>query len=487
MSSDPVRVRFAPSPTGYLHIGGARSALYNYLFAKKYSGDFIYRVEDTDLARSTEDSMHMQIEDMQWLGLDWSEGPEPKTLDDRGAYGPYRQSQRLTLYHQHAEKLVGADKAYYCFCSDALLEEKKERAMKAGQPPHYDGTCRVLDIVESSARVKAGEKATVRFKVQHKDYVFQDAVRGEVSFPAGMVGDFIVLRSDGMPVYNFCCVVDDAMMKISHVLRAEEHLSNTLRQLMLYEGFGYTPPLFGHLSIILDTDRQKMSKRRGATSCHEFKMEGYLPEALLNFIALLGWSSPEGQEIMTMSEMIQQFSLDRLHAAAAVFDETKLRWVNATHLRALPLDELWRRVEPFLGDLELPTSTEWRHRALELFKTSMERLVDAVELFTPLSDSSYRVQAEAAETLGWESTRSVIQAWHDKLQASSAEFLTEAQFVALQDEIKNETGARGKFLFMPIRVAVIGKPHGAELKILVPLMARQSLIHRALACLQEIK
>lgn len=484
----PVRVRFAPSPTGYLHVGGARTALYNYLYAQKMGGQFILRIEDTDQARSTEESMRMQIGDLKWLGLNWVEGPHPETLKDMGPHGPYRQSQRLSIYHDHSARLLSSGEAYYCFCTDDVLEQKKQQALKESRPPHYDGTCRSISLSEAQARLAKGEHAAIRFKAVVKDYTVHDLIRGDVQFPSGMVGDFIIIRSDGMPVYNFCCVVDDALMEISHVLRAEEHLSNTLRQLMLYEAFDYAPPKFGHMSIILGADRQKLSKRHGATSCHEYMINGYLPEALNNFIALMGWSSPEGKEILSMAEMIQQFSVERLHAAPAIFDEQKLKWVNASHLRALPHAELWRRVKPFLeeADLQLPSSPEWQDRAMGLFKTSMETLKDAVELFRPLSDKDYKVQDEARETLSWPSSKQVIEAWKAKLSMQKAEFLDEAQFLALQEEIKNETGAKGKHLFMPVRVAVIGKPHGAELKILVPLLSRNSLIHRASTCLESM-
>ncbi len=304
-----------------------------------------------------------------------------------------------------------------------------------------------------------------------------------------MVGDFVLLRSSGMPVYNFCCAIDDALMKITHVLRAEEHLSNTLRQMMLYEAFAYELPKFGHLSIILGSDRQKLSKRHGATSCNEYKLNGYLPEALNNFIALLGWSSPEAQEIMSMEEMTRQFGYERLNPSAAVFDEQKLSWVNATHLRALPHDELWRRVEPYLKEagLKLPNDKAWQDRALGVFKTSMNNLKDAVELFRPLSESPLEVQPEAQEALAWPSTKQVVEAWKMGVEGNSSDYLSEEQFNKLQDSIKEAQNVKGKHLFMPIRVAVIGKPHGAELKMLVPLMHKRTLVARADEVLNRIK
>ena len=298
-----------------------------------------------------------------------------------------------------------------------------------------------------------------------------------------------MLRSSGMPVYNFCCAVDDALMKITHVLRAEEHLSNTLRQMMLYEAFDYPLPQFGHLSIILGSDRQKLSKRHGATSCNDYRLNGYLPEAMNNFIALLGWSSPSAQEIINFEEMIQQFSVERLNSSPAVFDETKLLWVNATHLRALPHVELWKRVEPYLleAGLVLPQDLAWRDMSLAVFKTSMNTLKDAVELFRPLSESPLELSPEAAEALAWPTTRPVVEAWRAGIEKSESDYLSEEQFLKLQDSIKEANGVKGKQLFFPIRVAVIGKPQGTELKMLVPLMHKKNLLARADVVLSQLK
>ena len=284
-----------------------------------------------------------------------------------------------------------------------------------------------------------------------------------------------------MPVYNFCCVVDDHLMKITHVLRAEEHLSNTLRQMMIYEAMNWPLPEFGHVSLVLDDDRQKLSKRKGAVACNQFKEEGYLPEAIKNFIALLGWSHPEGKEIISPEEMQEAFSLDRLNPAGAVFDRVKLKWVNAMHLRALPDEELWARTEPFLRAAGLDFSGQdlsWKKQSVAVFKTAMETLMDAVPLYSLLDDNRFGVSPEASEALSWETTKPVLQAWRDLVAAHSGEGLTEDEFLKIQDEVKNRAGVKGKNLFMPIRVAVIGKPHGTELKTLVPLMKKSSLLKR---------
>ncbi len=490
MSDSTVRVRFAPSPTGYLHVGGARTALYNYLFAKHHGGQFIYRIEDTDEARSTEESMRMQISDMKWLGLKWDEGPNSETLSDMGPHGPYRQSLRKEIYKKHADQLLEEGKAYYCFLTDDEIDVQRKESIRLGKPPQVNSPYREWPLAKGQERLATGEKAVVRFKVmQKKDYVLQDLVRGDVTFPSDMVGDFVLLRSSGMPVYNFCCAVDDALMKITHVLRAEEHLSNTLRQMMLFEAFKYPLPKYGHLSIILGADRQKLSKRHGATSCNEYRENGFLPEAMNNFIALLGWSSPEAQEIMSMQEMIRQFDTDRLNSAAAVFDETKLAWVNATHLRALPSADLWKLVVPFLTEagLQLPKNPKWQEMALEAMKTSMNTLKDAVELFRPLNEAPIPIADESKEVLDFPTTRTVIEAWKKGIADSPADYLTEDQFLKLQDAIKDTHGVKGKQLFQPIRVAVIGKPQGTELKMLVPLMHKKILIARADQVLAQLK
>ncbi|MES2856319.1 MAG: glutamate--tRNA ligase [Bdellovibrionota bacterium] len=483
--------RFAPSPTGYLHVGGARTALYNFLYAKHTGGDFILRVEDTDLERSTEESMRMQIADLKWLGLKWDEGPNPETFEDVGPYGPYRQSRRKSIYMEHAEKLVAAGKAYYDFRTDEELDAEKAKVVAAGGSFQVETPKNLVPAEEAKKRIAAGELAAIRFKVQEKrDYKLQDLVRGEVVFPSDMVGDFVCIRSNGMPVYNFCCVIDDAMMKITHVFRAEEHLSNTLRQMMLFEAFGYELPLFGHLSFILGPDRQKLSKRHGATSCNDYRLSGYLPEALNNFILLSGWSSPKGQEIMTREEMIEQFTYDRFNAAPAVFDTVKLEWMNSMYLRALPHDELWTRIEPFLKeagiDVPMAKDATWRDQALAVFKTKMVTLKDAQTLFLPLSDSKFKIGEEAKEVYDWPESKKVFEAWISEVENFSGERMTEEDFNAAQDRVKTAAGVKGKNLFMPIRVAVIGQPHGAELKILVPLLPKASLVERAKQALSRV-
>ncbi|OFZ12057.1 MAG: glutamate--tRNA ligase [Bdellovibrionales bacterium RBG_16_40_8] len=485
-----VRTRFAPSPTGYLHVGGARTALYSYLYARKHNGKFVLRVEDTDEERSSEEFLRLQLSDLKWLGYISDEGVEADTLKDIGPYGPYRQSERLSIYREHADKLLKEGRAYYCFLTDVEIDLQRKEAQRMGRPPQVSSPYRELPLKEAEKKLSNGEKAVVRFKVPDltREFSFVDLVRGEVKFPSDMVGDFVCLRSGGMPVYNFCCVIDDALMKITHVLRAEEHLSNTLRQMMLYEAFGYELPQFGHLSIILGSDRQKLSKRHGATSVKEYRENGYLPEAITNFIALLGWSSPNAQEILSQKELVEQFSTERLNSAAAVFDEAKLKWMNAQYLRALPHQELWARLEPFFAraGLKLPQDPAWQDRSLSVYKTSIETLVDAIEHYRPLSQDAFIVYEEANEVLKWPTTKIVIEEWKRQLASQSDQYISEAQFLTVQDTVKNICKAKGKELFMPIRVAIVGKPHGAELKILVPLIEKKTLIERADIVLSKI-
>lgn len=485
-----IRTRFAPSPTGYLHVGGARTALYSWLFAKAKGGDFILRVEDTDQARSTKESLDMVLSDLKWLGFDWQEGPEVG-----GECGPYFQSERKEIYKEHADRLLKDGKAFYCFCTDEDLEAKKEKAKAEGKSPVYDGTCRSLSLEEAEKKLAAGEKGAVRFKVpQAEEFVHHDVVRGEVRWPQDMVGDFVILRSNGMPVYNFCCAVDDALMNITHVFRAEEHLNNTLRQIMLYEAFNYPLPKFGHLSIILGEDKKKLSKRHGATSVNEYKEQGFTKEALINYLLLLGWSSPSESEIMEMSQMLEEFDMDRFKSSAAVFDEAKLKWMNATHLRAFSTEKLWALVSEVLTKNGINVSAEstwqdpkWQEKALELYKVRMETLLDAVTPFKYLSEASFEVAEAGAETMTWEKSLEVVSTWKALVAEKSEEFLSVEQFEEIQKQVQAKADVKGKNLFMPIRVAVVGVPQGADLKDLVPLIPRDKLLERAEKVIASVK
>jgi nondiscriminating glutamyl-tRNA synthetase len=408
---------------------------------------------------------------------------------DRGEYAPYRQSQRLDIYKKVADELLASGKAFYCFMTDEELDAEREKIKAQGLHTHVLSIYRDMTLADAQKKIAAGERAVVRLKVPDvvKDYNLKDLIRGDVRFPSDMVGDFVLLRSDGMPVYNFCCVVDDHLMKISHVLRAEEHLPNTLRQLMIYEGMNWAIPQFGHLSLVLDDDRQKLSKRKGAVSCDQFRIDGYLPAAMNNFMALLGWSHPEEKEILSLKEMISAFTLERVHVAGAVFDRVKLKWMNSQHLRAQPNSTIWKQIEPYLKEagLTLPTDSDWQVRSVETFKAYLEILSDAVALYAPLDDHKYEILPESEETLKMETTRAVLESWKELVQLHPTNTFTEAEFLKIQDEVKNKTGQKGKNLFFPIRVALIGKPQGTELKILVPLMHKYSILSRAEKALEK--
>ncbi len=339
-----MRLRFAPSPTGHLHVGNARTALYNWLLARGQGGAFILRIEDTDRERSTTESERAILDDLRWLGLTWDEGP-----DVGGPHGPYRQSERAVLYQEHAQRLRAAGRAYDCFCTPEQLEADRQRALAAGQPPKYVGRCRNLSDAEVSRRRSAGEAAALRFRVPGDAAVaFDDGVRGHVHFEIDVIGDFVMLRSDGSPAYNFAVVVDDGLMGVTDVIRGEDHISNTPRQLLLYKAFGWSPPRFAHLALVLGPDHAPLSKRHGATSVAEFRAKGYLPESLANYLALVGWSPGGGDELLPLAELARRFSLDGVSHSAGVFDEEKLAWANRHYLKAAPVSRLVTLALPYL-------------------------------------------------------------------------------------------------------------------------------------------
>jgi len=332
------RMRFAPSPTGSLHVGGARTALYNWLIARQAQhGKFVLRIEDTDLARSTQESEESMLEDLEWLGLFWDEGPEVG-----GPCGSYRQSERSQIYREAADFLLHEGQAYPCFCTDEELDAKRIAAKMAGTQVSYDGTWRDADSDEIQRLLKANTPHTYRFRTpQHKVVSVDDKVRGRIEWDVqATIGDFVLLRSNGVPVYNFCVAVDDALMGVTTVVRAEEHLTNTVRQLLVLEALGFEKPMYGHASLILGNDKSKLSKRHGATSCGQFRERGYLPDAMINYLALLGWNDGTSKEIYSRQELIEAFDLSRVTASPAMFDDAKLRWINGQHLRAMPIAEL---------------------------------------------------------------------------------------------------------------------------------------------------
>jgi nondiscriminating glutamyl-tRNA synthetase len=364
--SVPVRVRFAPSPTGYLHVGGARTALFNYLFARHHGGVFVLRIEDTDRERSTEESTEAIYEAMKWLGLAWDEGPGVG-----GAYGPYHQSERLPIYAEWAERLLREGNAYRCFCYPEDLKARREAAMTRGEPPRYDRTCLRLPPGEADARAARGEPFALRFRMPDGETSWNDGVRGSVTFQNAVLDDLVILRTDRHPTYNFAAVVDDHLMEITHVLRGDDHISNTPRQIRIYEALGWAPPQFAHVPMILGADGTRLSKRHGATSVTTFRDEGFLPDTMVNFLALLGWAYDGEREMFTLRELEEAFTLDRVSKNPAIFNYEKLEWMNGEYFRALPLAKRTDLVLAHLRSTKALPETALADRAF------LEKAVDA--------------------------------------------------------------------------------------------------------------
>lgn len=478
--SVPVRVRFAPSPTGHLHVGGARTAIFNWLFARHHGGSFIVRVEDTDQARSTLESEKMVLDDLLWLGIQWDEGP-----DAGGPHAPYRQSERLDYYRRVADELLATGHVYRCFCDEEMLERKRQEAEVAGIPPHYDLTCLRLSAADVEARVRRGDAHVIRFHVPKEDGVawdgdvtIQDHIRGEVTWRKESLGDFIILRSDGMPTYNFSVVADDHDMRITHVIRAEEHLTNTHRQVLIYRALNWPVPEFAHVSLILGQDRTKLSKRHGATSVSAYAEEGFLPDAMFNYLTLLGWSPPGGVEIFSRNEAIGDFSLERVNAAPAVFDPQKFRWMNGQYLSKLTSSELAALVIPHLERERLVLRRNadverWVEEAIEAVRKGIDTLADfvpALRVFFEFEPKPAADDAAAAEALTDPSADAVIRALVEELERETPRDAD--AYHAVADRLKTTTGQKGKKLFMPVRIAVTGSSHGPELARMVPLLER---------------
>jgi glutamyl-tRNA synthetase/nondiscriminating glutamyl-tRNA synthetase len=478
-----MRVRFAPSPTGHLHVGNVRTALFNWLLARGNGGTFILRIEDTDVERSTAESDATILDDLRWLGLDWDEGPEVG-----GPVGPYRSSERLPEYQARARALVEQGRAYYCFCTPEQLEAERKQALAQNQPAKYSGRCATLNPADARARVERGEAAAVRFRTpDNREIVFDDLVRGEIRFHTDVIGDQVLLRSDGFPAYNFAVVVDDGLMGVTHVVRGEDHISNTPRQILIYEALGFTPPAFGHVAMVMGPDHTKLSKRHGAVSVDEFREKGYLPEALLNHLALLSWSPGEGEELVPLAEMAKRFALSDVGHSASVFDEEKLAWVNRHYLKEADPARLARLAIPYLqraGYVKYPEgagSHEYVTGLVPIFSTSVDRLDQVPQRLRQLFEYSpaasladATIRAEVSEP----AARQVIAALAEALQQAPRMFDKQA-FRAVADRVKQKTGQKGRALFHPIRIALTGAGDGPELDLLVPAMERGAELDRS--------
>jgi len=469
-----VRVRFAPSPTGSLHIGGARTALFNWLFARRHGGRFILRVEDTDAGRSTEEAAEGIAAALTWLGIDWDEGPGRP-----GDHGPYFQSQRRDLYREAAARLLKAGRAYRCYCTPEELAERREAARRQGRVPRYDGRCRGLTPVDWAGLEAEGRTPAVRLRVPETGAVtVQDIVRGEVTFDCAVLDDFILVKSDGMPAYNFACVVDDTTMAVSHVIRGEEHLSNTPKQILIYQALDYALPHFAHLPMILAPDRAKLSKRHGATSVQEFADAGYLPDALINYLALLGWSPQDETEVFARDELVARFSLDRVARTAAVYDTQKLTWFNAQYMRALPAAQLAARVRPLLEERDwVPEShgydPDWLAAAVTAFAErarTLNELADALAYFFVADDQVDYDEKGYKKHLTRPGAADLLRAAVEAVEAVgpfNAEAL-EGQFRRLAERLEIKTSP----LFHACRVAISGRTVGPGLFDIMVLLGR---------------
>lgn len=472
-----VRVRFAPSPTGSLHVGGARTALFNWLYAKNQGGKMILRIEDTDKARSTLESEQAVLRDLAWLGIKWDEGP-----DVGGPYGPYRQSERKDMYKKYVDQLVEAGVAYPCFCTDEELEKMKAEAEEKKLPPIYRGKWAHASKEEVEAEMAKGTPYCYRFRVPKNEIIkINDIVRGEVKWNTDTLGDFVLLRSNGLPVYNFCVAIDDASMKITHVLRAEEHLPNTLRQVLIYKALGFPIPAFGHMSLILAPDKSKLSKRHGATSVGEFKEEGFLAPAMVNFLSLLGWNDGTEQEIFTEEELCSKFTLDRITKSGAVFDKTKLSWMNGQHLRALDPATMQSMIGQALKDASLVKEVDspFAKAAVDIVANSLELVNDAEKevlplLGYPLSDTLGSDPAKKILDDDFAQVARAVVAAYDSGDLQQAIAGEPKGFKDWINSIGKEQERKGKRLFMPIRIALTGRMQGPDVGEVMRFLSLES-------------
>ena len=490
------RVRFAPSPTGFLHIGGARTALFNWLFARHHGGTFILRIEDTDEVRSTLESVDAITDGMKWMGLDWDEGPyveqhhdhskEVTAADQKGKFGPYFQMVRHSQgnYSKHIEKLLADGKAYYCYCTPEELDEMRRSAQLAKRPPMYDRRCRDLSAEQRKEREAQGKKKVVRFKMPADGTtVVKDLVRGDVSFENKLLQDLVIQKTSGVPTYNFACVIDDHDMEMTHVIRAEEHLSNTPSQQCMYEALGWKPPLFAHLSMILGPDGSKLSKRHGATSVQEYRDQGFLPEALRNYLALLGWGTAESQDIFEGDELVKKFDLDRCQKNPATFDHAKLLWMNGEYLRKLTPAQVLDKAKPFLEKAGLSgVPREQLEKAFTLEREKVKLLAEVPKLVDFFFKDVAFDQPSVDKTLKPAGVRPLLEGLIEEIKNSSNGF-TAKDIEALLKGYAVKKGVKNGAVFHPIRVAVSGRTQGPSLFEMLELLGKDTVLKRAQAAL----
>jgi nondiscriminating glutamyl-tRNA synthetase len=479
-----IRVRFAPSPTGFLHIGGARTALFNYLFARKQGGTFVLRIEDTDLERSTAQYEQAILEELRWLGLSWDEGPLVG-----GEYGPYKQTERLEIYQQYIDQLLREGHAYHCFCSKEELEQDRERSLARKEMPIYSGRCRNLTAEQVEKLRAEGRSSVIRFRTpQKRTIVLDDLVRGRIDFDSDLIGDFVIVKSDGVPIYNFAVTIDDVTMEITHVIRGDDHVSNTPKQMMIYDALDFPQPKFAHISMILGPDRTRLSKRHGATSLTHYREMGFLPEALVNYLALLGWSPEGDQEIFSLENLIEQFSLDRVAKNPAIFDNDKLRWMNGNYIRKTSLERLAELALPYLqeaGYLPDKLSEEQSKQLMAFLRAALERLnvISEIVDYAPMiyGDKLPELTEKELNILNEPQVPQVFNLVCSKLELLT-DYSPEGVLNTLKETIK-ESKLGGKKVMMPLRVALTGRTTGLELYDLISILGKQRSIERIRAFL----
>ncbi|MBI3050211.1 MAG: glutamate--tRNA ligase [Acidobacteria bacterium] len=468
------RVRFAPSPTGYLHVGGARTALFNWLYARRHRGTFVLRIEDTDVQRSSADMVTGILEGLRWLGLDWDEGPEVG-----GPRGPYFQSGRLDRYRAAAARLVAEGHAYYCYCSPERLRDEREKAEARGEAWQYDRACLNLAPERIAELEAVAAPRAIRFKVPSTHTAFEDIVHGRIAFDPRSIEDFVVLRSDNHPTYHLSVVVDDVEMGITHVIRGDDHISNTPKHLLLFEALGVTPPTFAHVPLILGADKKRLSKRHGATSVTEYRRQGYLPAAMVNFLALLGWSPGDDRELLSVAELVDSFSLEGISGGNAVFNVEKLEWMNGQYIARLPAGELAGAVEPFLADAGLPVPRDrgWFHRLLDLLRPRAKRLTDFAELARPFLVDTVEYEPHAVEKhLDAPDVGAHVAALAAALRTTDP--FDEPHVEATVRGTAAERGVKAGVLIHATRVAVTGRTTSPGLFEVLVLLGRERSVAR---------
>jgi nondiscriminating glutamyl-tRNA synthetase len=472
-----IRVRYAPSPTGHLHIGNARTALFNYLYARNQGGKFIIRIEDTDLKRNIEGGEQSQLHYLKWLGIEWDE-----SIDVGGGYGPYRQSERIAIYDEYTKQLFEKGLAYKCYCTEEELEADRAAQMERNETPKYSGRCRHLSEEDRAQFEKEGRKPSIRFKVPNDKVLrFDDMVKDEVSFESDGFGDFVIVKKDGIPTYNYAVVIDDHLMKISHVLRGDDHISNTPKQLLIYDAFGWEPPVFGHMTLIVNESRKKLSKRDESIIqfIEQYEELGYLPEALFNFIALLGWSPAGEEEIFSKEEFIEKFDADRLSKSPALFDRQKLTWMNNQYMKKAEIDRVIDLALPHLikaGKVKEDRTAEedtWVKSLISLFQEKMSYGAEIVEMSGLFFQDELVFEEEAKEVLAGEQVPEVMRAFLQEID--SLEEFTAPQIKAAVKAVQKGTGHKGQKLFMPIRAAVTGQTHGPDLMLAMELLGSEKV------------